>query len=268
VLAAVLGFALAGGAIYYAINYRSEAKTSEANLAVVKKERDTLSKSVTQLDACTKQLDSEKNGRSGAEKDLGMAQASLASSQQELEELRKLRAENEARIKAFKDLTAKFQKMIDTGKLQVLIRNGKMTVKLPAGILFPSGKAELSHDGQMALMEVAVILKDLPDRHFMVVGHTDSVPLAPPSAAVVSSAAAARETIYKDNWELSTARAVEVTKFLVESGMNAKHVIAAGQAEHDPVGDNKSEAGRQENRRIEIVILPDVEDLPTSIPNP
>jgi chemotaxis protein MotB len=83
----------------------------------------------------------------------------------------------------------------------------------------------------------------------MVAGHTDNVPVTPPSP-------------FKNNLELSTARALTVATQLVSAGMNASRLVAAGYSEFEPVRENTTEAGRQENRRIEIVLLPNIAELP------
>jgi chemotaxis protein MotB len=175
-------------------------------------------------------------------------ETNLQATRAELEDLRKQRAEAEKRLQGFKDLTAKFQKMIASGAVQVKFRNGVMLVNMPSEVLFPSASADLSDPGKMKVMEVGVVLKNLPERQFMVVGHTDSLPI--------------KSTIYKDNWELSTARAVNVTKFLVSVGLDAKRLIAAGHGEFDPVASNKSKEGREKNRRIEIILMPNINELP------
>jgi chemotaxis protein MotB len=202
-----------------------------------------------ELDACKKEREAERGTRESAEKTAADTSASLNASRTELDQLRAERAEAEKRLAAFKTMTEKFRKMIDSGKLQVVIRHGRMIVKLPAGILFASGSADLSKDGQSALGEVAGILKQFPDRRFMVAGHTDNVPLTPPST-------------FKNNLELSTARALTVATQLTSAGMHASRLVAAGYAEFEPVRENTTEAGRQENRRIEIVLLPNIAELP------
>ena len=151
-------------------------------------------------------------------------------------------------MQTFRDMSAKLQKMVDAGKLGVRVRDGRLVMRLPQDVLFPSGVAELSRDGELALMEVAVILRQFPDRRFMVAGHSDNQPV--------------KET-YKDNWELSMARALVVTRFLVEAKMNAKNIVAAGYGEHDPIAKNATPEGRRENRRIEIILLPDLSELAT-----
>src|SRR5262249_11396640 len=105
----------------------------------------------------------------------------------------------------------------------------------------------LSQDGQVTVTEVGNALKDIPDRHFLIAGHTDNV--------------AMKGGKYKDNWDLSTARAVTVARWLVKQGFNANQIGAAGYAEADPVADNSPEEGRQQNRRIEIVLMPNVEEF-------
>ena len=193
-------------------------------------------------------LDSCRTGKSAAETRAGALDESMKASAAELDELRKQRADSERRLAAFQALTAKFQKMIDTGTLRVRVRNGRMLVELPAGVLFGSGKAELSDKGNAALTAVAGVLKELGDRHFLGAGHTDSDPI--------------KDSPYSDNWELSVARALRVVKYLISAGMPAGSLAAAGYAEFDPAAKNKSKKGKQLNRRIEIVLEPRIDELP------
>jgi len=201
------------------------------------------------LDECGKGRTEEKTTREGTERVAAETQSNLEASRAELEELRTEHAEAEKRLAAFKVITEKFRKMIDSGKLAVTVRHGRMIVKLPAGILFPSGSADLSKDGQEAITDVAHVLRQFSDRRFMVAGHTDNVPIGPPSP-------------FKNNLELSTTRALTVTQQLVKSGMSAARLVAAGYGEYEPATPNTNEAARQENRRIEIVLLPNIGELP------
>jgi chemotaxis protein MotB len=179
----------------------------------------------------------------------GELEGAMNATQKELAELRKQHEEAQKRLAAFKALTARFQKMIDSGKIQVAFRNGQMIMKLPSGILFASGKADLSKDGQTTLAEVGGVLKEFSDRKFLIAGHTDNVPLPAHGR-------------FKDNWELSTARALTVARSLVKEGVTQQSLGAAGYAEFDPVATNESEEGRQENRRIEIVVVPNISEMP------
>lgn len=249
---ALVSLAAAGGLGYYAWTMRGDYQH----------DRDALEKLRWESDACTKELETLKTehieltrqvgscetAREQAQQARESTENNLSATREELDELRKQRAETEKRLAAFQDLTARFQQMIDAGKLDVSVRNGSMLLRLPAEILFPSGSAELSRPGEMALMEVAIILKQFPERRFMIVGHSDNQPM--------------RGGRYQSNWELSTARAVHVTQFLVDAGLPARNLVAAGHGEHDPVAKNSTEKGRQENRRIEIVLVPDLAEMP------
>jgi chemotaxis protein MotB len=169
----------------------------------------------------------------------------------ELEALRQQRLVIEKQKAAFNALTEKLQTMIDAGKLNVLVREGRMIVKLPASVLFASGSAQLSKQGKAALAYVSGVLQQFPDRSFMVTGHTDNEPV--------------KESGYRNNWQLSTDRALVVVEHMIESGMKPENLLVGGAGEFDPIGDNASPRGRLENRRIEIVLLPNVEELPRLI---
>jgi chemotaxis protein MotB len=206
---------------------------------------------------CMGKLDECTRARASLEQAASSASADLGASRAELDQLRREKEEQDARLAVFKSVTDKFRQMIDSGKLQVVMRHGRMVVKLPASVLFPSGSADLSKDGQSALAEVARILRQFPDRNFEVAGHTDNVPIGPPPAPASSA------PTFKNNLELSTARAVTVTDFIVEKGMNPAHLSAAGYSAYQPVASNATEAGRQENRRIEIALVPNLAEVPT-----
>lgn len=165
----------------------------------------------------------------------------------ELEELRKQKAAADARLKLFEDFLAKFKNMIEAGKLDITVRHGQIVLALGTDILFDTGKTEIKPDGKAALSEVATALRGVSGRRFQVAGHTDNFPI--------------KNKEFPSNWELSTARAVVVTKFLVEKGVKADVLSAAGYAEFDPAQPNASDKSRAKNRRIEIIIVPNIEDL-------
>lgn len=183
------------------------------------------------------------------EAELGKVRGEKEATEAELAELRRQKEAAEKRIAAYKALQQKFRALVDTGKLQVVFRNGQMTLKLPSGILFPSGSADLSKDGQTALTDVVKVLMQFKERRFLVAGHTDIVPI--------------RSAAFKNNWYLSTARANSVVQHMIKEGFPAKSLGAAGYGEFDPVAPNDNEGGREQNRRIEIILLPNLEELPS-----
>lgn len=204
---------------------------------------------VDQIAKLEAELVTERAARQKADTSLAGMRKDLSTTEKELAELRAQRAAAEKRLAAFRELTDRFRKLVDTGKLDVVFRNGQMVLKLPAGILFASGRADLSVEGKTALQEVLDILLEFKDRRFMVAGHTDNLPI--------------KGRRFKDNWDLSTSRAVTIVQSMIEAGFEPANLAAAGYGEHDPVAPNDTEEGRQLNRRIEIILVPDLSELPT-----
>lgn len=141
-------------------------------------------------------------------------------------------------------LLRSLQGLIDAGQLEVRIDRGRLVLQLPQDVLFDSGRAELKPDGRSALARIATGLAEFADRRFQVEGHTDNVPI--------------RNSRFASNWELSTARALAVVALLVGAGVDPRSLSAAGFGEYQPRADNTTEAGRRQNRRIEIVLVPDL----------
>ncbi len=173
--------------------------------------------------------------------------AKLAATRAELEQLRRAREAAERRAAQYRAITERLAEMTRAGTLAVVYRDGKMVIQLSNAILFDVGSSKLRGPGRTALGEVADALKSV-QRDFLVAGHTDDVPI--------------RTKKYPDNWVLSSARAIEVVRFLKREGVDPGRLAAAGFGPYDPVAPNTSEEGRARNRRIEIILLPDVSELP------
>jgi len=177
----------------------------------------------------------------------GTLSRSLEEAKARLEELRKAQIAAEARAALFRDLVARFKKMTDAGELKVSLRDGRMILQLSNDVLFDSGRAELKPAGQATLKGLAQILASVKGRKLQVAGHTDNV--------------AVRGGRFASNWELSTARAVSVVRFLIEHGVRPEVLSASGYGEFDPVGPNDSTDGRAKNRRIEVILQPNLDEL-------
>lgn len=165
--------------------------------------------------------------------------------QQRLQSLAAIEREVRQRNAIYEEVIGRFRSLIDAGRLSVAIDRGRMVIQLPQDILFESGSATLGSDGRSTLAEVADVLADIDDRSFQVEGHTDDVPIA-----------TAR---FPSNWELSTARALSVVRLLVDRGVDPMSLSGAGYGEFRPVADNSDAEGRRRNRRIEIVMLPNLD---------
>jgi chemotaxis protein MotB len=201
----------------------------------------------SKIDALEADLDDEREKSSRILADRGALREEVASMKTALAELEARKRQAEAQIEAYRDLVARFQTLIDAGKLDVRIVDGRMVVVLKTDILFPSGSAELSPEGRDAIGQVAAVLSEIPDRRFQVEGHTDDVPI---------------RVKYPSNWYLASARAIGVVERMIEAGMAPSRVSAAAFADTNPVAPNTTEEGRALNRRIEIVVVPDLSGLP------
>jgi chemotaxis protein MotB len=246
-LFAIVMTGAAGAAGYYAWQLREGNKQHGETAKSCVVERDKLKSEATDATTkktdCLESLDNSIKKNKELETQLTTVSTNLNASKEELAALRAQRAEAEKRLVAIEDIQKQFAKMIDTGQLKVTARRGSLVLSLPSEVLFPSGIAELSKPGELAVLEVGITLKRFPDRRFLVVGHADDLPL--------------KNSTYEDNLALSIARATNVTRFLVQAGMDAKNLLPAGAGDSDPVSKD-----RAKNRRIEIALLPAINELP------
>lgn len=202
------------------------------------------SKSV-EADRCHGELDTAVKSRADLESKLSAASSDKSHLQDTLADLAKRKAEADARVAEFKALLDKFKAFIDSGKLRVTMVEGKMVLSLASDILFASGSASLSRDGKNAIKEVAGLLASIPDKKFQVEGHTDNVPAGG-----------------RSNWDLGSSRALTVLKTMIEAGMPENRISAASYGDSQPAQPNDTPEGKAANRRIEIVVVPDLSALP------
>jgi chemotaxis protein MotB len=226
-------------------NTQQEKEATEKKLRA---EIASLESRIEALEATQKDLEGHLEDAQGTlemyESKHGTLEERLKASKVELEELRAQRAKAEKRLAQFREIANKFANMVESGKLSVKIRDGKMVIELASNILFDSGSTRIKDDGQTALQELGGVLQQIKKRDFLVAGHTDDVGKA------------------ATNWKLSTERAVEVVQFLEESGVDPTNLAAAGYGEYDPVASNDNDEGKALNRRIEIIMMPNLEELP------
>jgi chemotaxis protein MotB len=168
----------------------------------------------------------------------------------------KLKAENASLVNAreeqgrkvsstYESLLEKMKSEISQGQVTISELKGKLTVNIVDSILFDPGKAEVKKGGRELLGKVISILKDVSDKSIRIEGHTDNVQ--------ISRALAQR---YPTNWELSAARAINVTRFLQDQGIDPGTLSAVAYGEWKPVGTNDTAEGKAKNRRIEIILVP------------
>ncbi len=164
--------------------------------------------------------------------------------------LEKEKIAREARLAKVKNtynqLVGALEAEIERGELTISNLEGQLSVNLLNNILFDSGKTAIKPAGQKVLKSLGDVLNKFPDKALQIAGHTDNVQ--------ISSRLKER---YPSNWELSTARATSVVHFLQDKvGLEGERLIAAGYSEYRPVASNEEAAGRAQNRRIQILLVP------------
>ncbi|MGK5093816.1 OmpA family protein [Deltaproteobacteria bacterium TL4] len=146
---------------------------------------------------------------------------------------------------AYAHLATSLKKEIEAQQIRLISQNGRLLIRVQENLLFSKAEAFIQSKGFKILGQIGKSLKPLENVSFQVVGHTDNVKISRKNAKR-----------YKNNWELSTARAISVLKYLVEDqGFEPSRISAVGQGEYQPVASNKTSLGRQNNRRIEFVLL-------------
>jgi chemotaxis protein MotB len=207
---------------------RTAAQEAEARVKMLEGEKSA-------LEVATKMLQAEKGLLEGEVKDKDA-------------ELAKLKA-------TYDTLEDKMKQEIQNGEIKLSQAGGKIQVDLVDKILFDSGRAELSTRGTEVLSRVGAVLAKVEDKAIQVSGHTDD---SPPSDRLTGT--------FPTNWELSTARAVNVVRFLAEkASVPSKRLVAAGYGQFHPLATNANPAGRARNRRIEILLTPALDAKPSNV---
>jgi chemotaxis protein MotB len=234
-----------------------KVRENESLTNQLKAQTDARKKSQSDYQEAVQEIDGLKKQLADRGANLDNLNQSLAEQRKALEEYARRTEQLDAIRKRFELLQTKLQKLTQLG-LKVEVRNNRMLIQLPGDVLFDSGQDHLKAEGTKILMQVAdVIAKDadLSARRFQVAGHTDAKPLAGGP--------------FKDNWGLSAMRARSVLLLLtsppdkngVGGGLSPANWSAAGYADTDPVASNDTEDGRNKNRRVELVVQPDVEEM-------
>lgn len=193
-----------------------------------------------------RKLEAELNKK---KRNLDELSAALEAREARVKELEEIIAEKDRAVAELKDrIAAALLGFKDKG-LTVEQKNGKIYVSLEAKLLFPSGSTVVNEEGKKALVDLANVIKDEEDITIMVEGHTDTDPFNGSGAV-------------KDNWDLSVMRATSVVRIMTEQGnVSPTMLTAAGRGEHVPVAPNDTAEGKAKNRRIEIILTPNLDKL-------
>ncbi len=166
-----------------------------------------------------------------------------------LSELEKKLSEQDAAVDNLKKKVSEALLGFEGEGLTVTKKNGKVYVSLEEKLLFGSGSIQVDEKGVAALKKLAKVLEQNNDINITIEGHTDDVPVVPGSQ-------------YADNWDLSVRRATSIIRILLDnSSINPKRLTASGRGEFLPISPGKTAEDRQKNRRTEIILTPNLDDL-------
>ncbi len=228
----------------------SGTTTAQEEIARLQKRAGGLETEVARAADLTKRLEAR-------DQEIGKLQASIAQDKDRLKaeeaekaSLEQERAAKEAEIqrltKTHEDLTKSLEAEIAKGDIKIRQVRDRLTINMVDRVLFDSGQAKVKPAGLKVLKQVSDILKKVADKQIRIEGHTDNVPIR-----------GKLKERYPTNWELSTARATNVVRYLIEDGgVDQVNLAAVGYADTRPVASNDGEEGRTTNRRIEITLYP------------
>jgi chemotaxis protein MotB len=217
---------------YHDLNYLYDETVQQNKLLLSKSSNERLAL----LDSLKKQ-----------QSELKKKEDELAAREQKVKELQTLLARQDSATNALRQKIQQALLGFEKSDLTVEQKNGKVYVSMAEKLLFASGSTEVNPKGKQALQKVAEVLKKNPDISIAVEGHTDNVPISTPSI--------------KDNWDLSVLRATSVIRILSDAGVDARQITASGRGEYFPVAPNTSADGKAKNRRTDIILTPNLEEL-------
>ena len=174
---------------------------------------------------------------------------SLAEREKRVHELEQVLSDKDKAVTDLKNRISSALLNFKENDLTVKVKNGKVYVSLAEQLLFGSGSIVVDKKGVAALQQLAKAIKDQHDLQIMVEGHTDNVPVSKLSAYM------------QDNWDLSVMRATAITKIITKAGVSPRQIVAAGKGEFSPLVSNDSPENKQKNRRTEIILTPNLDEL-------
>jgi len=237
-------------------DHAADQKALDEQKQLVLQLKEQLEKMGVNLSSLSQQLEQTGSQNKSLAKNLEEVNTALKEYQERAAQLERIK-------QRFEVLRDKLKKLTDLG-LKVEIRRNRMVIRLPGDVLFSSGDDKLRDSGETVLNAVADVIrndKQLSGRYFQIAGHTDNKPL--------------KGGRFGDNWGLSAMRARQVLLYLIApvaakdakpntesgGGLNAERLHVAGYGDTDPVVANDNDADRQQNRRVELVLMPDVEEM-------
>lgn len=220
----------------------------------VNEQNDEIDRLNRQVNGLNEKIDQLNHENDNLAKDANNTQAqlddnrrALLSQQGKTKQLQDLLDAQRAKSMELRQKMTEALKGFNSDQLSVAQKDGKVYVSMQESLLFPSGSAVLNKQGISALGKLAEVLNQNPEISIDVEGHTDSIPI---------------RFRFKDNWQLSTERALSIVRVLINDyHVNPLKLIASGHSEYDPVAPNATAEGRGKNRRTEIILTPNLDEM-------
>ena len=207
----------------------------------------SINKLQASLDSLNQQNAQLNNQNTNTQGQVSSLQQNLQAQQKRLQDLQNLLDQQKNKAAELRNKMKAALVGFNDSDLTITQKNGKVYVSLSEKFLFPSGSAVVNDSGKIALQKLANVLIVNPDISVDIEGHTDSIPI---------------RAKFEDNWALSTARASSVVRILVNDyKVDPTKVVASGHAWYDPVDTNNTPEGRARNRRTEIILSPNLDEL-------
>lgn len=221
-----------------------EGQEIEANriLRRLKETQEDLQKREDELNRAAAQMDEK-------ERNLNQLMSELEQKEQRVTELENILARQDSTVQALRRTVSSALLGFEGQGLTVEIKNGKVYVSLEESLLFATGSTNVDTRGVNALRQLANVLENNPEINVLIEGHTDDVPFRPGSSI-------------KDNWDLSVLRATAIVRILLQNAdIDPQRLTAAGRGEHMPIDPADTPEARKKNRRTEIILTPQLDDL-------
>ena len=227
-------------------NINKELTAQSDKLSTLYKDlQDKYNSLINQSMSQTDQLSKALNAKS---EDLNAKEKLLSERERTLDEMRMIIARQDSITNSLNNILRNALLGFNSDELSVEIKNGKVYVSMSDKLLFKSGSSAVEDKGKDALKLLAGVLEKNPDIDILIEGHTDNVPI--------------KTSVYKDNWDLSVARATSIVRILTNDyKIVPTRLTASGKGEYFPKADNESNEGRAKNRRTEIILSPKLDEL-------
>ena len=217
----------------------NDLKTKNDELQI--KYNDLTDKNLSQTDQFNRALKAKSE-------ELNEKERLLTEREKALKEMQKALAKQDSITKRLNGILRSAMLGFNPDELSVEIKNGKVYVSMSDKLLFKSGSAAVEDKGREALKLLADVLNKNTDIDILIEGHTDNVPI--------------KTAVFKDNWDLSVARATSIVRILtLDHKIAPTRMTASGKGEYFPRAGNDTPEGRAMNRRTEIILSPKLEEI-------